>query len=302
MHKRTLLTATAALIACALAVAGAVGWAVADERAAAQELLQDKAAQLAGEVDAELQRTVATLKALSVSAPLERDDLAGFHELATRVVESDPRWENVQLIGAKGEQLVNVRLPFGAVLPPLNRPDLPLRAALTRQPVVSDVALGAVAKRMLTAVYLPVLKDGAVKYVIAAAIEPPNWQKMLRSSLPPGVDAALLDRYAFVITNTYDAAPGTASPGLRSLLPTAPGDLTGNLSRFDPNGDRPFHAARKADFSGWTVVTFMPQAAADARWRGRWAYLAGAALALLALGTGIGWLLARGSPARHGGS
>jgi hypothetical protein len=300
--RRRVLGVAAALIACALAVAGAIRWAMAEERAAAQALLQDKAAQLAGEVDAELLRTVATLKALAVSTPLERGDLAGFHELAARVVAADPRWENVQLIDAKGGQLVNVRLPFGAPLPPLNRPDLPLRAALTRQPVVSDVAMGVVARRMLTAVYFPVLQDGTVKYVITAAIEPPNWQKMLRSSLPPGMDAALLDRYAFVITNTYDAAPGTASPALRSLLPTEPGDLTGNLSRADESGERPYHAVQKAGFSGWTVVTFMQQAPAHARWRGRWASIAAAALALLAAGAGIGWLLARRGPAPNGGS
>lgn len=68
------------------------------------------------------------LRVLAQSNALQRNDYAGFHELASRVVASDPHWENIQLISVSGEQLLDVRVPYDTALPPLNRPDLPLKA------------------------------------------------------------------------------------------------------------------------------------------------------------------------------
>jgi hypothetical protein len=277
-----------ALVLCVIApaillAAGILHGSAAQQRASTQAALQQKAEQLAGEVDAEVERSVAALKVLAMSSSLQRSDLRGFHELATRTVRADPAWNNVQLVSITGEQLVNVRLPYGTALPPLNRPELALQAVYRREPVVADVTLGVVAQRMLTPIYVPVFRDKEVAYVIVAAIEPPNWQSMLRSRMPPGMQAVLLDRYSFVITSTYDVAP----PGVRGAAkpwtpPTAPGELSGDLNR---NG-RIEVAERKAAYSGWTVVTIMPeneQAAPQ-----RWLLLGTGSLLLLVCGLAVG--------------
>ena len=93
-----------------------------------------------------------------------------------------------------------------------------MRAAFTRQPVISDVEMAAVAKRMLTVVYVPVIRGDVVDHVIAAAIEPPNWKGVLRAKLPLQVEAVLLDRHAFVVTSTLD---GTETGAPRSALNAA---------------------------------------------------------------------------------
>jgi hypothetical protein len=255
----------------------------AQQRASAQDALQQKAEQLAAEVDAELERSVAALKVLAMSTVLQRGDLQGFHELATRTVRADPTWNNLQLVSNLGEQLVNVRLPFGTPLPPLNRPELAMQAVFTREPVVADVAMGVVAKRMLTPIYVPVFRDGAVVYVIVAAIEPPNWQSMLRSRMPPGMQAVLLDRYSFVITSTFDAVPapdpGEAQPW---MPPTTPGELSGDFNQ----DERVNVAQRKAGVSGWTVVTLMPPS--EGAETQPWLVPATAALLMLVCGLAVG--------------
>jgi hypothetical protein len=270
-------------IALALAV---LYWSSAQQRATAKELLEQKAEQLAAEVDAELERTVSALRVLGMADSLQRGDLRAFHERAARAVAADPRWENVQLISTDGRQLVNVRLPYGSPLPPLNRPELPLQAVYKREPVVSDVSMAVVAKRMLTAVYVPVLQEGQARYVIAAAIEPPNWQSMLRSRLPPGVHAALLDRFSFVITTTYDSDPAAISSVAASMPPAAPGELSKDLARTQASGFEQV-AMRKAGWSGWTVVTFMTRDAPTPR-RQHFLLLATLALLVLACGLAIG--------------
>ena len=277
-----------ALVLCVIApaivlAAGILYGSAAQWRASTHDALQHKAEQLATEVDAELGRSVAALKVLAMSTALRRDDLRGFHELATRTVRADPTWNNLQLVSTGGEQLVNVRLPFGAPLPPLNRPELALRAVYAREPVVADLAMGVVAKRMLTPIYVPVFRDGEVVYVIAAAIEPPNWQSMLRSRLPPGMQAVLLDRYSFVVTTTYDSDPAADPVASRaSMPPTSPGELSGDFA----SGGRMEVATQKSALSGWTVVTFMPH---DARAvPQRWLLLATASLLLLVCGLAVG--------------
>lgn len=259
-----------ALVLCVIApaivlAAGILYGSAAQHRASTQDALRLKAEQLVAEVDAELDRSVAALKVLAMSGTLQRGDLQGFHELATRTVRADPTWNNLQLISTGGEQLVNVRLPFGAALPLLNRPELALQAVYTREPVVADLALGVVAQRMLTPIYVPVFRAGDVAYVIAAAIEPPNWQSMLRARMPPGMHAVLLDRFSFVVTTTHDAAPAADPAAARVSVPaTSPGELGGDFT----SGGRAAVATQKSALSGWTVVTVMPpdERAIPQRW------------------------------------
>lgn len=267
-------------------------WSAAEQHAATGQMLQQKAEQLAAEVDAELERTVSALTMLSTSDALRRGDLQAFHERATRAVRADPRWQNVQLISTDGKQLVNVRLPFGSPLPPLNRPELPLQAVYTRAPVVSDVSMAVVAKRMLTAIYVPVVQEDQVRYVIAAAIEPPNWQSMLRSGLPQGMHAALLDRYSFVVTTTYDIQTTETNK-----IPGAPGELSVDIEHAEKMGTHQ-GAKHKSAFSGWTVVTVMSKDAPTPR-RQYWLVLATMSLLLLACGLAVGLGFAYRARAGH---
>lgn len=261
LRRQIQLLATASvLLGLAFAAAALMAFQAA-ERREAHDLLQDKARQVASGVDAELQRTIGMLRVLAQSNTLQRGDYAGFHELASRVVASDPHWENIQLIGVAGEQLLNVRVPFGSVLPPLNRPDLPLKAVYTGEPVISDLARGVVSNRLLTPVYVPVQRDGKVAYVIVAAIEPPNWRFLLNSRLPEGVEVALLDRFSFLIANTFDAAAQPASvQAARMALPQAPGQLLGGVAA----ADGPLMASERSSLTQWTVIAFMPDAPSQA--------------------------------------
>jgi two-component system, sensor histidine kinase len=271
LRKRLLALVMAIVLAAIGLSAAGLGWIQQRERGHAQQMLQEKARQLAARVDAELDRTIAALKVLAVSSALQRGDLAAFHQLASRVVDSDASWENVQLLSPEGQQLVNVRRPLGEPLPPLNRPDLPQLAGLTGEPVIADLAVGVVANRPLTPVYVPVQHNGKLTYVLVAAIEPPNWRTLLAGGLLPGMQAALLDRFSFVITNTLDAPPPHLSP-----VPTAPGELSGALEAT--NGLAAFHRSGRAQ---WTVVTFLPEDTVAQRMRPAWLAWAVASLGLL---------------------
>lgn len=279
-----LLAVASVLLGLILSAAALVALQAA-ERREAQALLNDKAREVASRVDAELQRTIDMLRVLAQSNALQHGDYAGFHELASRVVASDPHWENIQLMSVAGEQMLNVRVAYGTALPPLNRPDLPLKAVYTREPVISDLARGVVSKRLLTPVYVPVLRDGKVAYVIVAAIEPPNWRFLLNSRLPRGMEVALLDRFSFLIANTFDAAPrADSSPLVQAALPQTPGQLSAGV----PPDAGALMASERSVLAQWTVVAFMADASSPTV-RLAWQLWSAAAVLLL----GAGWLHAR---------
>jgi signal transduction histidine kinase len=292
-----------ALVPMILFSAATMGALAVHEHETLQTSLRDKAAQLASGVDSELQRTIAKLEVMGQSAALIGEDLQEFDSMARRVVQSDPAWENLLLLDSSGEQLVNVRLPFGAPLPKLNRPDLPLSAVQSLKPVVSDMAQAVIAARPLTVVYVPVVRDGRARYVLGAAIEPPNWREALHSRLPSGMHALLLDARSTVVTMTSDNGDASSGNGNASSNNGAADALVmGAASRGAPSVQErvrsllerdAYVAYQKSSFSGWTVATYVPADEFDSGVRRSAGILLGGFLVMLVFGVSAALLVGR---------
>jgi signal transduction histidine kinase len=281
MRTHLVLLVFIALVPVIVFSAGMMFVMAMHERQSLQTSLNEKAVQLADDVDHELQRTIAKLEVLGQSAALREGDLQTFDAMARRVVKADGRWENLLLLGNGGEQIVNVRLGFGGPLPKLNRPDLPMRAVQSLQPVVSDMAHAVVAARPLTAIYVPVVREGTVQYVLGATIEPPNWKEALNSQLPSGMHALLLDGQSSVITTTAGDAATSNAPRLLDVA----GDPR-NIQERVRNwlGRDAYVAFQKSSSSGWAVATFVPAGEFDANLRRSGIILAAGFVVLLAFG------------------
>ena len=151
---------------------------------------------------------------------------------------------------------------------PLNRPDLPIKAAASRQPLVSDMIKGVISNRPLTVVYVPVVhRQEAVQYVIAVAIEPARWQKVIDDQMGEGrgMQTMLLDRHSRIISSTYQNGPEPMADGIRNVsLDARASERAGRSAHVNTIYGQPAYvASRKADFSGWTVSTFVPVEAFD---------------------------------------
>lgn len=290
----------AAILPLVLFAAAVIATHARDERAALELRMTDKAAQVAAAVDAELRRSIAMLEVVGSTGSLQRGDLQAFHEFARRLVQAQPGWSNVQLMGPAGEHLVNPRLPYGTPLPPLRRPDLVVTAARSRQPLVSELVPAAVARGELTAVYVPVLQDGTTQYVVAAGIEPHNWQKVIESRMPPDLEAVLLDRNSLVIASTAAQLRGRGDGVVKAgLLPSgrrvalAPDGDDGRVQRAVVDGVEVYVATSRAPLSGWTVATMTPTQRVERPLRQSALGLAGGFAALLALGLLLATALAQ---------
>jgi signal transduction histidine kinase/CheY-like chemotaxis protein len=123
-------------------------------------------------VDEALDASIAVLEALATSRTLDDADLRAFYVEARRVVQSRPEWFNVVLIAPDGQQVVNTIRPLGGALPKaFDRASVEALVA-TRRPVVGNVTYGAVIGQHAIPVRVPVIRGGALTYVLTASLKP----------------------------------------------------------------------------------------------------------------------------------
>jgi signal transduction histidine kinase len=266
---------------------------VADQqRTIRQQDIAETAGALAHNIDTQLRETIAVLEVLGLSNALASNDLKRFDALARKVLAGQPRWANIQLLGPAGEHLVNLHVPFGQPLPPLERPDFFIGTARSGRPQVSDMAPAAIVGRPpLTVVAVPVVRDGSVPYVLAAAIDASNWETFLQGRMPTGMGAFLVDRELTIISRTVQGerfAGKKPAPAFVEAIAREP--EAGLLRGATLDGVDAYGAYRKLPFSGWTVAVFMPVAAVEAPVRASLVALAVGFLLLLALSLALAWI------------
>ena len=123
-------------------------------RVSATRVAQDTAASIRDLVDREIAAMVTTLRVLSTSGYLRAGELDAFHDRAADALEGTGNY--VILADENGRQLLNTRVPYGSELGPVSdraTVDVALKDDMV---YVSDLFYGAVAKRYVFNVAVPV--------------------------------------------------------------------------------------------------------------------------------------------------
>src|SRR5689334_13886435 len=153
---------------------------------------RDRTRAMMTAVDAELRGNVTTLQALAASRALGTDDLAGFQIQAERVLATQPGWTHVILLRPSGEPLVDVRHPSAPPLAPILDLGSVVRAVQTVRPIVGSV--GATGAGPGIPIRIPVLRDGAVAYVLSIVVRPDAFEDVLSlQKLPARWEAGVVD-------------------------------------------------------------------------------------------------------------
>jgi signal transduction histidine kinase len=249
--------------------------------------MRETAHAVARTVDKELETAITALEALAVSQRLEPASLPDFHALAQRVVLTQG-WRSIVLFDADGGALLNTAMPVGGPRPGPGRSEALVQARNERRPTVSAL-FDDTQQRNVVAVYVPVLRDGVLQFVLSAALPAARFGDVLRAQqFGPGAVAALQDRDHVIIARTQGEAQAV---GQRVPWPT-PGREGWTRSRLR-EGAEVYVAFATAPLSGWRVVLTMPVETVHAPLRrALWQVLAGAALAA-ALATGLTVLFGR---------
>jgi len=264
---------------------------VQKERRTLERDVTDSARGLMHAVETEMQSSIGALDILARSPALDRGDLRAFRAEARRTLESrNGAWANVVLAQPDGTAMMNLLIPEGRPVPESPNPGASAESARLRQPTIGQVAPGAVLKRPLFAVRVPVIRDGEVVYVVSSIVEISSIERLMdRQDFPRSWAVAVLDgNYRFVVRYPRVEGSEFASDSLKKTLEQAHvGWQRGRLL----DGSEIYRAVRRSAMSAWSVSIAVPKHIVDESLYGLWLLLAGF-VAAGALGLWIAWHLA----------
>ncbi|HMO30002.1 sensor histidine kinase [Enterovirga sp.] len=199
--RRHLALFTVALLVPILAVLGFVLYRVAaTERARLEREAGEIAQSIAVAIDRDLTGLFAALDVLTTSANLMQENLEGFHGQMTRLLEN--QGVATVLYDLEGQQLANVRIPWGRPLP---RSDLAFdHATLARgRPFVTDLLVGQISETRQFLVVRGIRAQRRLKYVLAFSVPLSRLDNLLRDlGIPKGYTASIVDRRHVIMART----------------------------------------------------------------------------------------------------
>lgn len=246
---------------------------------------------LVGAIDRDFGNAQLLMGALATSPFLKNQDFRSFHaqakELSTLGVIN-----NIVLIDASGQQLVNTAVPFGEVLPKTPAMAQTERIFKTGTPEVSNLRIGAVLKRHVITVTMPVHSGQAVTYALIGVMLPAQLQKTITGyGLPPDRIAAIFDNAWVTAARTHDIERflgKSVAPGLAKRLKEVKEDAFEVRSL---EGIEVMSVFSRSDTTGWGAVIGIPINVLTADIRHALWLLAGIAILLLFTSLALAWWL-----------
>lgn len=274
------------------AVAGGAFMA-ARERATFQQGATERARALMTAVDAELHGSLMTLEALATSRSLDTGDFQGFREEARRVLQTQPGWLNITVASASGALLENALVPRGGRLPAVLDPQAIERVARTGMSQVGPVHDSVLNRRPAFAVRVPVVKNGRVKYVLSAVVDPSVIGRLLlkQDSAADWV-AGVLDGNGRFVVRTPSPPKGQQFAS-RSMLEALEKSSQGWFLGRTLEGVEAYRSFIRSPWSAWTVAIAIPSRTVNAgAMQALWLFAVGTAAAV-ALALLFAWTLSR---------
>lgn len=258
------------------------------QRRSVERGLERSVRALATAVEREIAASVRALEVLASSPELTRADLRGFHAHAVGAAEAQDLWYVVALTRPDGRLLLSSLRPFGAPLPSIEGRDYFDRLVATGEPVVSDLIAGRTTGWANVTVAVPVVRDGALRYILFAAIDPDAFGRILAAQgIPADWIAGVTDTRHVIIARTRDPARFVGreliEPVSRAVSAAAHGS-----GRFPVYDSQDVYAAwHRLPSLGWTVTLGAPVALVEAPLRQSLLMLAAAGLLVVLVGGGL---------------
>jgi signal transduction histidine kinase/ActR/RegA family two-component response regulator len=294
LRRQLVLLTAAGILPLALLAGIGLYVLVREQRMQARRVGTELARSVATAVDVELRSSTSVLEALATSLTLDRQDLPGFLERARRVLALQPNWDAITLVDPSGKPLVDTRYATGEALPPVAEPGSFDRVVRTRASVVGGLARDPKGAWFFP-VRVPVVRDGALRYVITAVVRPKQVHGVLTSQDVPGdwvisiVDSAGL-RVARSRAHEENVG-GKLSPTVQAVV--AQGGAEGFGVSYTLEGERIYTPYSRLSQSGWVAVLGMPTALAERAAYRSLAVYGGGVLLSIGLGTLAAFAVAR---------
>jgi signal transduction histidine kinase/CheY-like chemotaxis protein len=220
------------------------------------EQARNSAVAIARSLEGELGEGFATLETLAGSKALEDGDLVGFRAEAAKVLQRHPEWVSVILTDTDRD-LINLAVPEGVTVPPMQDVESFLRVRNTRQRTI-----GVMRNESVT---LRIPGRGAVpSHTIAAVFPMSSFSRLVAPDrLPAGWMAAITDaNFTFVARSPVAPFRLGANAGGEYAHQATNGGF--QLRRITPQGAEPMLAGvGPVGNTGWTIMVGAPAELAE---------------------------------------
>jgi len=206
-------------------------------------------------LDSEVQRMTGGLQVLALTNSLRNGDFDGFRRIAAGFLEQYGKDGVVLVANREGHQLFSSVTTDTASLPPRNNRDIVDKVFSTRRPYYSNLFIGAVKKRLIVTVEVPVIRDGEVIYDISFSPPIEIFQAMIEQQRPSkdwtisifdgeGVNFAR-------VPNPQETVGKRASPLLNDALFHS---TEATLTTVSLEGVPLITSVARSSLTGWTVA------------------------------------------------
>jgi hypothetical protein len=204
------------------------------------------------------------------------------------------RGTSIVLLDTKAQQLINTNRPFGEPLPRAINTEMADRAVATGKPQISDLIIGAVLRRPVLTVGVPVFRDGEVAYVLLMVLGPELLSALLlEQNLSPDWTATIFDRKGIIVARNRELGRFLGQAASPALWEKMAGTAENWFPSVTKEGIAVYSGIRRSPISGWTVAVGLPREFVDAPLRrARWVAYGGGATGLL-VSLALAWWMAR---------
>ena len=265
---------------------------VDDERARIQRDTKERVADLLASVDRQIISIQAELRVLAVSPSLQSGDFAAFDRQMREALQI--QGTSIVLHDTKAQQLLSTNRSFGEPLPRATNNEMHDRVVETGKPQISDLIIGAVLRRPILTVGVPVFRDGKVAYVLGMGVGPEILSALLNEqNLPAGWSAGIFDRNGLIVAHNHDLGRLVGQPATPTLRAKISKSLEGWFPSVTKEGVPVYSAFRRSPISGWTVAIGLPSEFIDEPLRRTQWFVFGGGGTALAVSLALAWWMAR---------
>ena len=139
------------------------------------------------------------------------------------------------------------------------------RVVATGKPQISDLIMGAVLRRPILVVGVPVFRDGQVVYVLAMGLGPEVLSSLLKEHrLSPDWTAGILDRNGTIVARNRELDRFLGKPASPMLLEAMREPAENWVPNVTSDGIPVYSTFRRSPITGWTVAIGLPREFVDA--------------------------------------
>jgi two-component sensor histidine kinase len=205
-------------------------------------------------LDAEMQRITGSLQVLTLTESLRDGDFQGFRRMAAGFLEQYGEDAVILVADRDGRQLFSSVTEDEASMPPRNNRAIVDKVFTSKLPQYSNLFVGAVKKRMIVTVEVPVIRDGEVIYDISFSPPIGIFQHILEKQLPSKEwTLSILDRDGIVFGRIPNPQGTIGKRASASLYDTMIRRNEATLPTVSLDGVRLISGFAHSPLTGWIV-------------------------------------------------